>query len=99
MRIRTSVFWSWVDPTLEHRAHEESLDNGTTIDVQVQSSRTGNTQVFIGVYASGGMVLYEEVYDSRRGDSMTGAISWGVERAKHVAVEGKPRSKPRTYKL
>jgi len=42
-------YWSRVDPTLEHRAHEESLDNGTTIDVQVQFSRAGNAHVFIGV--------------------------------------------------
>jgi len=45
------------------------------------------------------MVLYEEAHYSRPENSMTEAISWGVERARHVAVEGKPRSKHRIYKL
>lgn len=49
MRIRGQVFWSWADPTLHCRTHEETLSDGTLIDVQVRLSRTGATQMFIGV--------------------------------------------------
>lgn len=51
MRIRGDVFWAWADPTLHHRTHDETLDDGTYIDVQTRLSRTGKTQMFIGVYA------------------------------------------------
>jgi len=54
MRIRGDVFWDWADPVLHHRSHDEELDDGTTIDVQVRLSRTGQTQMFIGVYAGSG---------------------------------------------
>ena len=47
MRIRGEVFWEWADPTLHHRTHDEELEDGTVIDVQVRLSRTGNTQMFI----------------------------------------------------
>lgn len=60
MKIRGEVFWAWADPTLHHRSHDECLDDGTQIDVQVRLSRTGNTQMFIGVYAPSGMALHEE---------------------------------------
>ncbi len=50
MRIRGNVFWKWADPTLHHRSHDETL----TMDIQVRLSRTGVTQLFIGVYAGTG---------------------------------------------
>jgi hypothetical protein len=87
MRIRGEVFWGWADPTLHHRVHGETLDNGKTIDVQVRLSRTGNTQMFIGVYAGSGMVFHEEAFDSLPGESMTRALAWGVGRARHLASE------------
>lgn len=43
--------------------------------------------MFIGVYASGGMTLFEEICDSRPGESMTRALAWGVGRARRVAIE------------
>jgi hypothetical protein len=55
MRIRGDIFWKWSDPTLHHRTHDETLDDGTTMDIQVRLSRTGSTQMFIGVYAGSGM--------------------------------------------
>ncbi|MGF6394591.1 hypothetical protein [Pseudomonas plecoglossicida] len=88
MRIRGDVFWAWADPTLDHRAHDETLDNGMTMDVQVRLSRTGNTQMFIGVYAHSGMALHEEAFDSRPGESLTRALAWGVGRARWLASEG-----------
>lgn len=28
MRMRGNVFWAWADPTLHHRSHDETLDDG-----------------------------------------------------------------------
>lgn len=90
MRIRGNVYWQWADPTLHHREHDETLDDGTFIDVQVRLSRTGNTQMFIGVYAAAGASLHEEAFDSRPGESMTRALAWGVGLARRIATEGVP---------
>lgn len=43
--------------------------------------------MFIRVYASGSMSLFEEVCDTRPGASMTRALAWGVGRARGVAIE------------
>lgn len=93
MRIRGDVFWQWADPTLHQRSHDETLDDGTTMDVQVRLSRTGNTQLFIGVYAGTGRALYEESYLSRPGESMTRALAWGVGRARCLATNQQPAEK------
>ncbi|MDN5519162.1 hypothetical protein [Pseudomonas sp.] len=87
MRIRGEVLWAWADPALHNRTHDETLNDGTFIDVQVRLSQTGMTQMFIGVYASSGMVLHEEAFDSRPGESMTRALAWGVGRARRIAVD------------
>lgn len=87
MRIRGDVYWKWADPNLHHRDHDESLDDGTTIDVQVRLSQTGNPQMFIGVYASSGAALHEEAFDSRPGESMTRALAWGVGYARRLAED------------
>lgn len=86
MRIRGDVFWQWADPALHHRTHDETLDDGTFIDVQVRLSPSGCTQMFIGVYAASGMALHEETFDSRPGESMTRALAWGVGRARRLAI-------------
>ncbi|MGO3987243.1 hypothetical protein ABI582_23070 [Pseudomonas sp. SAS7] len=93
MRIRSDVFWDWADPVLHHRTHDEELDDGTTIDVQVRLSRTGQTQMFIGVYAGCGMALHEEAFESRPGESMTRALAWGVGRARRLATDQRPNVK------
>lgn len=90
MRIRGDVFWNWADPTLHHRSHEETLDDGTTMDIQVRLSPSGHTQMFIGVYTGTGMALYEEAFDSRPGESMTRALAWGVGRARRLATDQRP---------
>lgn len=87
MRQRGERYWEWADPARHCRTHDETLDNGTTIDVQVRLSSAGSTQMFIGVYASSGMSLFEEFCDSRPGESMTRALAWGVGRARRVAME------------
>jgi len=90
MRRRGQGYWKWADPQLHCRTHDETLDDGTVIDVQVRLSRTGSTQMFIGVYAPAGMPIFEESFDSRPGESMTRALVWGVGRARRVATEGAP---------
>ncbi|HEN8801793.1 hypothetical protein HP546_02075 [Pseudomonas sp. CM25] len=88
MRMRGNVYWAWVDPTLHHRSHEETLGDGSRIDVQVRLSRTGSTQMFLGVYARSGMALHEEAFASRPNESMARALAWGVARARRLADEG-----------
>lgn len=90
MRLRGDRFWSWADATLHHRYHDEELDDGTKIDVQVRLSRTGETQLFIGVYDDRGALVVEEIYESRPGETMTRAQSWGVERARSFANSATP---------
>jgi len=87
MRTRGSTYWEWADPALHTRTHDEVLDDGTAINVQVRLSRTGSTQLFIGLYAACGMAIFEEAYGSRPNESMTRALAWGVSRARHLVVE------------
>jgi len=85
MRTRGTKYWAWVDAQLHCRTHEEELSDGTMFDVQVRLSRTGATQMFIGVYAASGNVIREEAYDKRPGETITRALAWGVERARRIA--------------
>ncbi|MCY1412096.1 hypothetical protein D9M71_274940 [compost metagenome] len=78
MHIRGRAYWEWADPALRCRVHDEELENGATIDVQVRLSRTGAVQLFIGVYASTGEELYEEALNCRGNESMTRALTWGI---------------------
>lgn len=87
MRQRGEQFWAWADPQLHTRTHDETLDDGKSIDVQVRLSRTGATQMFIGVYSACGRAIAEEAYDSRPQESMTRALAWGVCRARRIAIE------------
>ncbi|WP_313300005.1 hypothetical protein [Pseudomonas sp.] len=82
---RGDVFWKWADPTLHHRTYDETLANGVSIDVQVRLSRTGSTQLFIGVYAEHGQRLFEEAFVKRPGETMTKALAWGVAKARALA--------------
>lgn len=84
MRIRGDVFWKWADPVLHHRNHDETMPDGTVIEVQARLSRTGATQVFIGVYGASGMSLHEEAFDAMPGESMNRALAWGVGRARNI---------------
>ncbi len=88
MRIRGNVYWTWVDPTLHHRSHEETLGGGMRIDVQVRFSRSGIAQMFLGVYACSGMALHEEAFYSWPKASLARALAWGVVRARQVAEVG-----------
>nr|WP_330105843.1 hypothetical protein [Pseudomonas sp. 147P] len=87
MKYRGKHYWAWAEAPLMSRSHEEVLDSGETVDVQVRLSRIGATQLFIGVYSAGGALMFEETYDSRPGESMTRAMNWGTARARHLAGE------------
>lgn len=94
MRLRGDIFWEWADPEIHCRTHDETLKDGTHIDVQVRLSRAGETQMFIGVYAPDGMALYEETDDSHPRESMTRALAWGVGRARKLASDAGAMSHP-----
>ncbi|WP_225607193.1 hypothetical protein [Pseudomonas sp. PDM04] len=87
MRLRGEIFWAWADPELHNRTHDETLNDGTYIDVQVRLSRTGKTEMFIGIYAPDGIALHEESDDSHPGESMTRVLAWGVGRARQLAAD------------
>jgi len=90
MRVRDEIYWQWADAQLHSRCHDEALSDGTTLDVQVRLSRQGATQLFLGLYARDGQALVEEYYPARRGETMTRALVWGVERARALATGATP---------
>lgn len=88
MRARGQKYWTWASADLHVRNHDERLGDRTLINVQVRHCPQAGTQLFIGVYGEKGVMLFEEIYESRPGETMTQATAWGVERAKQLI--GKP---------
>lgn len=88
MRNRGSVYWEWADPAIHTRSMDERLADGTLVNVHVRMSQAGATQLFIGVYGIKGMMIFEEAFDSRPGETMTQAMKWGIERGKEKAPQG-----------
>lgn len=86
MRNRGPVYWNWSDVQLQTMTHEEELNDGTKIDVKARISRTGGTQMFIGVYLEDGRILYEEGYDCVPGQTTTRALVSGAQRARGLAT-------------
>lgn len=98
MKRRGKTYRNWRDPILHHQTHEETLDDGTCLEVQTRLSRTGATQLFVGVYRADGTVLCEQAYTQRAGESMSRALEWGVGYARRVAVEGtSSRAEPASH--
>ncbi|KIU54393.1 MULTISPECIES: hypothetical protein [Pseudomonas] len=95
MRIREETYWAWADSQLHSRSHDEELSDGTSIDVQVRLSRTGATQMFLGVYGRRGKALFEEYYPSCPGETMSRALVRGVDRARALATDAVPMEHPR----
>ncbi|RCL28546.1 hypothetical protein C6A77_06775 [Pseudomonas sp. AFG_SD02_1510_Pfu_092] len=89
MKKRGETYRKWRDPILHHQVHEETLGDGTCLEVQTRLSRTGATQLFIGVYRADGTALYERAYAQRAGETMSRALVWGVGYARRVASEGR----------
>lgn len=86
MHIRGSEYWAWSDCQLPSKSHEERLSNGVEIDVQARLSRSGVTQLFIGVYGQGGSIAAEEFYPEMPDESVTTALAWGAQRARAIAT-------------
>lgn len=86
MRHPGTVFWAGADPALQHHSHEEELDDGAKLDLQVRLSRTGDTQLFIGIYERSGLARIEEAYSKRPGESVTRAMAWGARRGRALAL-------------
>lgn len=89
MKNRGETYRQWCDPTLHHQIHEETLDNGACLEVQARLSRTGATQLFIGVYRADGSVLCERAYAQRAGETMSRSLVWGTGYARRIAGEEK----------
>jgi hypothetical protein len=70
------------------RTNDEILTNGNQIDVQARLSRTGDTQLFLGVYDRAGRIIVEEAYDSLPGKTITKALIFGTQRARRIGAEG-----------
>lgn len=87
MRRRGAQYWLWTNSRLALHSHEEVLNNGWQIEVQVRVSPAGVTQVFVGVYTQEGRALAEEFHD--RGDEVCCALSlrWGAQRAREIVLD------------
>ncbi len=76
MLKRGDDYKRWCDPGLNHQVHQQTLDDGTLLEVQTRLSRTGATQLFIGIYEVDGACIHERVYDQRPGETTTRALLW-----------------------
>lgn len=85
MRTRGAVYWDWADPMLHVRSVDERLPDGTLLNVLVRMSTSGEVQLFVGVYTVNGVMLFEEAFYERPGETMTKAMDWGLKRAKEQA--------------
>ncbi|MFJ4454212.1 hypothetical protein ACIP1G_10020 [Pseudomonas sp. NPDC089392] len=87
MRIRGKKYREWAGVPISSNIHEEVFSDGILLDVQARLSRTGATQLFIGIYAPSGKAIREETYGSRPGETIMRALAWGVERARRIASD------------
>ncbi|MBK0059648.1 hypothetical protein IAE40_13465 [Pseudomonas sp. S44] len=87
MRNRGTVYWDWANPELHFRNYDERLACGTLINIQVRTSKENVTQLFFGIYGQNGLMLLEESYPNCKGQTMTAAMAWALERAKGWVLE------------
>lgn len=92
MRNRGKVYWGWANPDLHFRNHDERLACGTLINIQVRVSAQNVTQLFLGVYGEKGSMMLEEAYDDCKGQTMTAAMAWALDRAKAWVKDACPQS-------
>lgn len=88
MRKRGQKYWQWSEADIHVRNHDERLSSGVFVNIQVRHSASAGTQLFVGLYGEKGVMIIEEIYESRPGETMTQAIEWGVGRAKKLAGDG-----------
>jgi len=80
---------------LKHHSHEQELAGGARLDIQVRLSRTGDTQLFIGIYERSGLARIEEAYAKRPGETTTRAMAWAASRGRELAeIEVDPSARP-----
>lgn len=92
MSQRGQVYWDWIDPELHCRNHEERMNGGELIDIQVRLSKKTEPQLFVGAYGKQGELIFEESYSDRPGETMTQAMEWGIAHAKErlQSLAGQP---------
>lgn len=90
MKRRGLTYHQWRESILPSQTHEETLADGTSLEVQTRLSRTGATQLFIGVYRADGTVWVERAYAQRPGETMSRALVWGVGHARRIALQLEP---------
>lgn len=85
MKRRGHKYWAWADCRLHSRQLTEDLSNGRCLEVKVRSARSGETQMFIGIYRSGGAVDHEEYYAVLL-LTLDAALIFGLDRARALAA-------------
>jgi hypothetical protein len=94
MRHRGAKFWLWLNKQLPVKTYEDALNDGRQIEVQARITLEGMTQVFIGIYDSRGVVVYEDFQDRSFREPLVSALRWGASRAREVILEMQPFSAP-----
>ena len=94
MRNRGKVYWDWADPALHFRNYDERLSCGTLINIQARLSLAGITQLFFGIYGEKGVMLLEEYYPDRHGQTLSAAMAWALQRSQDWVVGAFPPPVP-----
>ena len=100
MKNRGAQFKVWVDLLLHTRTETQIVgEDGMVVDVQARLSRTGSTQMFMGVYEADGRMVTEEYYPSMEGETMTRALFFGSARGFAIASGADVLPDPRATRL
>ncbi|WP_456016616.1 hypothetical protein [Pseudomonas fluorescens] len=90
MRTRGQIYWNWADPELHCRNHDERLPSGILLNIQVRLSKTNQTQLFVGIYGQTGMMIFEDGFLDRPGQTMSQALVWGLDFARERVSQSVP---------
>lgn len=82
MRMRGGAYYRWADCRLPNISHAEEYGGDRLIDVVGRIARTGETQIFLGIYDTTGSLIFEEYSESLPGQNVSQGIAWGIRRAK-----------------
>lgn len=85
MLTRSAVYFEWASSNQGHVGHDETLENGTQIDIRARVSPAGDTQLFVGAYGVEGRMLMEEHHPIMERMNVQQALSWGAARARSLA--------------
>lgn len=80
------VFWQWAGNQGLVVQTAERLQ----LDILVRTSRQAQVQLSIGIYSLAGVMMVEEYYLDREGQSLAIALDWGEHRARRISVVGLP---------